>query len=109
MCLLVAISKLKFQPELPRFDMDRWSFPPEILDILTSCLASDERLRPNIQDLLRLWKSFDPHTNIMQNFIQRLQAYSEELEGLVGSRTEELLAETGKVDALLSEMIPGYC
>ncbi|KAL3857439.1 hypothetical protein ACJMK2_012110 [Sinanodonta woodiana] len=45
-------------------------------------------------------------TNIMDNMIQMLEAYSNNLEHLVAERTEELAHEKRKTDTLLFQMLP---
>lgn len=44
--------------------------------------------------------------NIMDNMIQMLEAYSNNLEQLVTERTEELALEKQKTDRLLYNMLP---
>jgi len=45
-------------------------------------------------------------TNIMDNMILMLEAYSNNLEELVANRTEELAREKEKTDTLLYQMLP---
>lgn len=46
--------------------------------------------------------------NIMDNMIQMLEAYSNNLEQLVTERTEELALEKQKTDRLLYNMLPPW-
>ena len=46
--------------------------------------------------------------NIIENMIQKLEAYAINLEEIVLSRKEELVEEKEKSDALLYRMLPLY-
>ena len=44
--------------------------------------------------------------NIMDNMIQKLEKYATNLEGIVQTRTAELVEEKKKTDMLLYRMLP---
>ena len=52
--------------------------------------------------------SFFRRVDILDAMLQRLEAYSSNLEELVGERTKQLTEEKKKTDALLYQMLPRY-
>ena len=56
-----------------------------------------------LNDFLVLFKR---KTNIVDNMVYMLSKYSDDLEGIVHERTEQLCEEQKKTEALLEQMLP---
>ena len=56
-----------------------------------------------LNDFLVLFKR---KTNIVDNMVYMLSKYSDDLEGIVQERTEQLCEEQKKTEALLEQMLP---
>ena len=48
------------------------------------------------------------HTNILDNLLNRMEQYANNLETLIGERTQLLLQEQKKTEQLLLQILPRY-
>ncbi|GAB6020731.1 hypothetical protein CHUAL_003395 [Chamberlinius hualienensis] len=81
-----------------------------VRDCLKQCWAETPDDRPDfkaIRHRLRpMWKGMKP--NIFDNMIAMMEKYANNLEALVDERTDQLIEEKKKTEALLYEMLPRY-
>ncbi|EDV22105.1 uncharacterized protein TRIADDRAFT_29353, partial [Trichoplax adhaerens] len=92
-----------FRPTLP----DN-SCPPEIKDIIFQCWNEAAHLRPSFATVRKLIKksSFGKETDIMENMVNLLERYANNLEDIVEERTQQLIDEKKRTDELLYRMLP---
>lgn len=76
------------------------------VDIITRCTVEEPLDRPKVRSVISSLKLLGHKSTVIDDILDRLQAYSVQLEATVASRTHEVLAEMAKVDALLKEIIP---
>ncbi|XP_037094252.1 speract receptor-like [Pollicipes pollicipes] len=78
--------------------------------VLSECWAEEPENRPDfksIRNKLRpMRKGMKPH--IFDNMISMMEKYTNNLEVLVDERTNQLIVEKKKTEALLHEMLPRY-
>ncbi|CAG2186308.1 Receptor-type guanylate cyclase gcy-9,Adenylate cyclase,Receptor-type guanylate cyclase gcy-7,Receptor-type guanylate cyclase gcy-22,Receptor-type guanylate cyclase gcy-11,Guanylyl cyclase GC-E,Receptor-type guanylate cyclase gcy-17,Retinal guanylyl cyclase 1,Receptor-type guanylate cyclase gcy-12,Guanylate cyclase 2G,Olfactory guanylyl cyclase GC-D,Receptor-type guanylate cyclase gcy-3,Receptor-type guanylate cyclase gcy-23,Receptor-type guanylate cyclase gcy-20,Receptor-type guanylate cyclase gcy-19,Reti len=93
-----------YRPLIP----DNSNIPDKAYNLMTSCWNENPDFRPDFSNIRK--KLIDLNggkkTNIMDNMIHMLEAYSNNLEALVSERTEELAREKQKTDVLLYQMLP---
>ncbi|CAC5361262.1 Guanylate cyclase 32E,Guanylate cyclase soluble subunit beta-2,Head-specific guanylate cyclase,Retinal guanylyl cyclase 2,Heat-stable enterotoxin receptor,Receptor-type guanylate cyclase gcy-28,Guanylyl cyclase, membrane,Speract receptor,Receptor-type guanylate cyclase gcy-13,Guanylyl cyclase GC-E,Soluble guanylate cyclase gcy-31,Soluble guanylate cyclase gcy-36,Soluble guanylate cyclase 88E,Guanylate cyclase soluble subunit alpha-2,Retinal guanylyl cyclase 1,Soluble guanylate cyclase gcy-35,Receptor-type len=93
-----------YRPLIP----DNSNIPDKAYNLMTSCWNENPDFRPEFSNIRK--KLIDLNggkkTNIMDNMIHMLEAYSNNLEALVSERTEELAREKQKTDLLLYQMLP---
>ncbi|KFM64257.1 Guanylate cyclase 32E, partial [Stegodyphus mimosarum] len=81
-----------------------------IVDCMQECWAEDPETRPDFKSIrtkLRpMRKGMKP--NIFDNMLAMMEKYANNLEALVDERTDQLIEEKKKTDALLYEMLPKY-
>ncbi|XP_012260738.2 guanylate cyclase 32E isoform X3 [Athalia rosae] len=96
-------------PYRPPFDKLENSFD-FVRDCLVECWAENPDDRPEfkvVRNKLRpLKKGMKP--NIFDNMMAMMEKYANNLEVLVDERTDQLIEEKKKTDALLYEMLPRY-
>ncbi|XP_046736974.1 guanylate cyclase 32E [Diprion similis] len=96
-------------PYRPPFDKLENSFD-FVRDCLVECWAENPDDRPDfkvVRNRLRpLKKGMKP--NIFDNMMAMMEKYATNLEVLVDERTDQLIEEKKKTDALLYEMLPRY-
>ncbi|KAG8192571.1 hypothetical protein JTE90_015205 [Oedothorax gibbosus] len=81
-----------------------------IVDCMQDCWAEEPDIRPDFKTIrtkLRpMRKGMKP--NIFDNMLVMMEKYANNLEALVDGRTDQLIEEKKKTDALLYEMLPKY-
>ena len=78
-----------------------------LLDILDSCVHENPYARPTIKHLFSSVRKLQPkNQNIVEQMLQRLDHYAQNLEHLVSERTHEVQAERKRSDDLLAQMLP---
>ncbi|XP_055357694.1 atrial natriuretic peptide receptor 1-like [Paramacrobiotus metropolitanus] len=102
-----AISQLRQTPNIARVHLDALNqIPRNFRNLLGSCLDANPNERPSLRKFINLTAEYFPPSNILISMMNRLQHYSEDLEIMVYNRSQELLDEREKVDALLRELMP---
>lgn len=95
-----------FRPFLPHGNGD---VPPELQNRIGKCWRESASERPtfaNIKLMLkRLSKSFGCR-NLLDNLLQRMERYTENLEQMVQEKTASLEEEKKRSDDLLNELLP---
>ncbi|XP_077994026.1 atrial natriuretic peptide receptor 1-like isoform X3 [Glandiceps talaboti] len=85
------------------------SCPPEIFQLMEKCWSELPGDRPDVNDLRnnvrKLNKNSDSE-NILDNLLQRMEQYANNLESLVEERTEAFLEEKRKSEELLYSILP---
>ena len=74
---------------------------------------TDDSLKPSLADQIRIVRvravfPLVRKDNIMDNMLQMLEKYANNLEDIVEQRTEQLIEEKKKTDSLLYRMLPPY-
>ena len=80
--------------------------PPKVRDKIAACLSLDPKHRPTISQLKYALEKAYSKSSVMEQMLKRFQAYSDNLEHIVCTRTEDLMLEEAKTVALLEEMMP---
>ncbi|OWF44340.1 atrial natriuretic peptide receptor 2-like [Mizuhopecten yessoensis] len=93
-----------YRPNIP----DDSDLPDKAMSLMTFCWHEHPESRPDFQHVRKRLIDLNggKKMNIMDNMIHLLEAYSNNLEELVASRTEELAQEKQKTDKLLYNMLP---
>ncbi|XP_069135177.1 atrial natriuretic peptide receptor 2-like isoform X2 [Argopecten irradians] len=93
-----------YRPNIPEDS----NLPDKAMNLMTLCWHEHPESRPDFQHVRKRLIDLNggKKMNIMDNMIHLLEAYSNNLEELVTSRTEELALEKQKTDKLLYNMLP---
>ncbi|XP_070536694.1 atrial natriuretic peptide receptor 1-like isoform X2 [Ptychodera flava] len=94
-----------------RPSVDRSTCPEELYPLMERCWAEDQAERPDYSylksQMRRLNKSNDSATgNILDNLLQRMEQYANNLETLVEERTEAFYEEKRRAEELLYQVLP---
>ena len=82
-------------------------FPVEVKGVLSQCTSELPSERPTVTVLSKKYFRMVGHSGtVIGDTLKRMERYSEDLEESVIARTQELLTERQKCDALLCEMLP---
>ncbi|XP_077991652.1 speract receptor-like [Glandiceps talaboti] len=98
--------------ESPPFRADIADMPelaPEcVMETLDLCWAEDPDRRPSFSKIRRMLSPLHDglKQNIMDNVIDRMEKYTDNLEQIVDDRTEELKFQKDNTEELLSRMLP---
>ncbi|XP_050390613.1 receptor-type guanylate cyclase Gyc76C [Patella vulgata] len=92
-----------FRPDIHSLNCDKY-----IIDCMEACWSESSIDRP---DFRTVWIRLKPlragmKRNIFDNMMAMMEKYQENLEELVGERTEQLIEEKKKTEALLHRMLP---
>ena len=82
--------------------------PHALQTILHECCVMIPSEIPSLKILAGKLSGFFDIQNLVDSIMKRLEHYAEDLEQLVALRTHDFLEERGKVEALLTEIIPAY-
>ena len=99
----------KFKKKLVWKDaLHKSSTPLEYFDLMRDCWSEQPDLRPTFERLLAAFKALNGErkVNIVDIMFRQIQAYTNDLEGLVQEKTVKLEEEKKRTDELLSEMLP---
>ncbi|XP_077865380.1 atrial natriuretic peptide receptor 1-like [Saccoglossus kowalevskii] len=106
--IIERIKKGESPPFRPQ--IDRNLYPNEVRNLMESCWEENPSLRPNINaisaTIKKLNRSESHSDNIMDNLLQRMEQYANNLESLVEQRTEAFLEEKKKSEQLLYSILP---
>lgn len=93
-----------YRPHIP----DDSNVPDKAVFLMRCCWHEHSESRPDFHSIRKRLIDINSgrKINIMDNMIQMLEAYSNNLEQLVTERTEELALEKQKTDRLLYNMLP---
>nr|XP_022346077.1 atrial natriuretic peptide receptor 2-like [Crassostrea virginica] len=93
-----------FRPHIPEDS----NVPDKAVFLMRCCWHEHSESRPDFHGIRKRLIDINNgrKINIMDNMIQMLEAYSNNLEQLVSDRTEELALEKQKTDRLLYNMLP---
>uniref|UniRef100_A0A8C5ZAU2 Guanylate cyclase n=1 Tax=Marmota marmota marmota TaxID=9994 RepID=A0A8C5ZAU2_MARMA len=82
--------------------------PPECIQLMKQCWEEAPDDRPSLDQIYSQFKSINQgkKTSVADSMLWMLEKYSQNLEGLVQERTEELELERRKTERLLSQMLP---
>ncbi|XP_035221552.1 atrial natriuretic peptide receptor 1-like [Stegodyphus dumicola] len=83
----------------------------DMLDLIKMCWEEDPEARPSFPEikhkLRRITKGMSSK-NFLDNLLNRMEQYANDLESLVDEKTQSLYEEKKKTDELLYQMIPKY-
>ncbi|KAG9510040.1 Atrial natriuretic peptide receptor 2, partial [Fragariocoptes setiger] len=83
----------------------------DLITLVQQCWHENAALRPSIgtvkQQIKRMRRGMDG-TNLMDNLLQRMERYADNLESLVEKKTAELMEEKKRSEELLYEMLPRF-
>nr|KAF6324589.1 guanylate cyclase 2D, retinal [Myotis myotis] len=82
--------------------------PPECIQLMEQCWEEAPEDRPSLDQIYTQFKSINrgKKTSVADSLLRRLEKYSQNLEGLIRARTEELELERQKTERLLAQMLP---
>ncbi|EDO30985.1 predicted protein [Nematostella vectensis] len=82
----------------------------ELRDLMKQCWAEDPDLRPDFTEIKktvrRIVDKSGMKKNIFDNMVNMMEIYADNLENLVAQRTDQLVDEKRKTDALLESILP---
>ncbi|XP_033625132.1 atrial natriuretic peptide receptor 1-like [Asterias rubens] len=83
---------------------------PNLSELMKACWAEEPRNRPTANTLRSSMDNFNREkntgTNILDNLLNRMEQYANNLEELVEERTSAFLEEKKRADMLLYELLP---
>ncbi|XP_022084678.1 atrial natriuretic peptide receptor 1-like [Acanthaster planci] len=83
---------------------------PKIWDLITACWEEDPKERPNANSLRtsidKINREKNTGTGILDNLLNRMEQYANNLEELVEERTAAFLEEKKRAERLLYELLP---
>lgn len=85
--------------------------PAELLDLMHLCWAEDETLRPDFATIKpRLKKITKGITskNFLDNLLNRMEQYANNLEQIVEEKTEAIILEKEKTEEILYQLLPRF-
>ncbi|XP_056141671.1 atrial natriuretic peptide receptor 1-like [Lampris incognitus] len=88
--------------------IDPQSHSPELGQLMQRCWAEEPTERPEFSHIkfLILKQNRESRTNILDNLLSRMEQYANNLEELVGERTQAYHEEKRKAEALLYQILP---
>lgn len=99
-----------FRPDTGQEEhLEKDSMLAEIINLKRLCWEELPEHRPDfnvVRHRLRSMQKGHKNLNIMDNMLSKMEKYTENLEKVVANRTEQLLEEKKKTDALLYRMLP---
>ncbi|XP_076087708.1 atrial natriuretic peptide receptor 1-like [Mytilus galloprovincialis] len=94
-----------FRPSLPSLSDD----VPRMIDLMQACWDESLFKRPTFRSIKKQLKEItgiSASHNILDALLRRMEQYANNLEELVGQRTEAFLEEKKKSDQLLEQLLP---
>ncbi|XP_052233141.1 atrial natriuretic peptide receptor 1-like [Dreissena polymorpha] len=81
---------------------------PSLRTMIENCWEEDPRGRPSFAEIEEIFRQIraGKSTNIMDNLLQRMSNYADNLEQLASERTKAFLEEKHKVEELLHRLLP---
>lgn len=83
----------------------------DLIALVQNCWQENASLRPTVtsvkQQIKKMRRGMDG-ANIMDNLLQRMERYTDNLESLVEQKTAELMEEKKRSEELLYEMLPRF-
>ncbi|PIK55731.1 putative atrial natriuretic peptide receptor 1-like [Apostichopus japonicus] len=99
-----------FRPDTGQEEsIEKGSILADLVDLKRLCWEELPEHRPDftgVRQRLRSMQKGHKSLNIMDNMLSKMEKYTENLEKVVANRTEQLLEEKKKTDALLYRMLP---
>ncbi|KAJ8025380.1 Atrial natriuretic peptide receptor 2 [Holothuria leucospilota] len=99
-----------FRPDTGQEEpLEKDSILAELINLKRLCWEELPEHRPDftiVRQRLRSMQKGHKNLNIMDNMLSKMEKYTENLEKVVANRTEQLLEEKKKTDALLYRMLP---
>ncbi|XP_077865482.1 atrial natriuretic peptide receptor 1-like [Saccoglossus kowalevskii] len=82
--------------------------PANIIQLMEQCWSEDPTSRPDFHKLKSIVKKMnrDRGDNILDNLLDRMEQYANNLEGIVAQRTAQLVEEQKKSEQLLHQLLP---
>lgn len=93
-----------FRPEVAVDDA-----PPELIDLMHACWAEDPNIRPDfavIKPRLKRITKGVTSKNFLDNLLNRMEQYANNLEKIVDEKTEALIEEKMKMEQILYQLLP---
>ncbi|XP_061189735.1 atrial natriuretic peptide receptor 2-like [Saccostrea echinata] len=105
--IIMRVRNHEVPPYRPHIPEDS-NVPDKAIFLMRCCWHEHSESRPDFHNIRKRLVDINSgrKINIMDNMIQMLEAYSNNLEQLVTERTEELALEKQKTDRLLYNMLP---
>ncbi|KAL4234394.1 hypothetical protein ACF0H5_006041 [Mactra antiquata] len=96
------------RPEILRPQINEEHNSHELIHLMESCWSEDSGERPSFNDIDEVYRKLrrGKTTNIMDNLLQRMSDYADNLEQLAAERTKAYLDEKQKVEELLNRLLP---
>ena len=85
--------------------------PPEMIDLMHLCWAEEPNIRPDfsiIKPRLRKITKGVTSKNFLDNLLNRMEQYANNLEKIVEEKTESLIEEKLKTEEILYQLLPRF-
>lgn len=85
--------------------------PPELIDLMHMCWAEEPNVRPDfsvIKPRLRKITKGVTSKNFLDNLLNRMEQYANNLEKIVDEKTESLIEEKLKTEEILYQLLPKF-
>nr|XP_006813370.1 PREDICTED: atrial natriuretic peptide receptor 1-like [Saccoglossus kowalevskii] len=99
-----ASNKPYFRPSV-----DKSTCPEELYPVMEKCWSQDQAERPDFNSLRTTMRKINNRSatgNILDNLLQRMEQYANNLESLVEERTEAFYEEKRRAEELLYQVLP---
>ncbi|XP_077993685.1 atrial natriuretic peptide receptor 1-like isoform X3 [Glandiceps talaboti] len=107
------VQKVRAASHKPYFrpSVDRATCPDNLFTVMEKCWAEDPNDRPDFNSLRSILRKLNRTNesatgNILDNLLQRMEQYANNLESLVEERTEAFYEEKRRAEELLYQVLP---
>ncbi|XP_077993684.1 atrial natriuretic peptide receptor 1-like isoform X2 [Glandiceps talaboti] len=104
------VQKVRAASHKPYFrpSVDRATCPDNLFTVMEKCWAEDPNDRPDFNSLRSILRKTNESAtgNILDNLLQRMEQYANNLESLVEERTEAFYEEKRRAEELLYQVLP---
>lgn len=107
--LRMGIEPDPVRPFIPNYILQ--DINPKLVELMRSCWAESATTRPSVaqvRNALRRITKGVASKNYLDNLLERLQSYAEDLERVVDGKSTDILEEKLRIEELLYQLVPKF-